>query len=764
MMKTTIVLAAILLASTSAHAYQVYQGCAVPSATPGATAKTWYVDPVSGKSPADWVTYFKATPTDTGIQGDSAHPWNSLTGITGGQWGQPTFRLAGYTRPLLANMDYFHRVATGNTDIPDNLGNPPVHPGDTILLKSGNYGDLGIGVGGVGTHYDNSDFLTIKAAPGQTPVFTTISVANVSKYIFDGLKVQSLNTTGAINGDWLVSVTDGGVTEPTHDIIFANMDISSADAIGTTQATMKNTWRNGYREAASAPAFVPTGAVTPNRFLVKYGGVELGMQFQSSVAGTITGLNFYKGPRNTGTHVGNLWDSTGTHNLGTVTFTNETASGWQTASFATPIANAANTNYIISYHSTTDFSQTVNFFPATATKRLTVGPLTAAVANGVYQYGPAGFSNTGAATYQPTIFNAASNYFVDPIFQAATGVTQTFWNEAVTPAVISSLALVHQPNTLGFPYTTCVSLENSHIHDTLVGFIVAGNNSLATANEVDHFGDDGTDYAGSNIALTKNNIHDNFSVNDGNHPDAMQGIIGGSEPPGSYNAFSNILLDSNRIIRNTDPTIPFPLGLQGIDAFDSDWTNVTVTNNVIVTSACWGMDLASIHNGLVANNTVLDDGSPIGHSGCTLSLTVGASTHQGPNSSNTRVTNNFASQIWVFNGFTPSMPPPDHNVAVGPQTSNHGVLYWGGAGNATRINLFNSSDANGNVAVNTGPAGQVVSFNAAKGVYDLHLLPTSVAIGAGSSVAGVGAPLPANDITGTPRVSAPPASAYRKAR
>ena len=130
-------------------------------------------------------------------------------------------------------------------------------------------------------------------------------------------------------------------------------------------------------------------------------------------------------------------------------------------------------------------------------------------------------------------------------------------------------------------------------------------------------------------------------------------------------------------------TIPFPLGMQGIDAFDEDWTNMTVTNNVIVTSACWGMALASIHDSLVANNTVLDDGSPIGHSGCTLSLTVGAS-NQGPNSSNTRVTNNFASQIWVFNGNTPSMPPPDHNVAVGPQTSNHGVMYWGGPGNATR--------------------------------------------------------------------------------
>ena len=292
MMKTTIALAAILLASTSAHAYQVYQGCAVPSATPAATAKTWYVDPVNGKSPADWVTYFKATPTDTGIQGDSAHPWNSLTGITGGQWGQPTFRLPGYTRQLLANMDYFHRVATGNTDLPDNLGNPPVHPGDTILLMSGNYGDLALGVPGVGTHYDNSDFLTIKAPPGQTPEFTTISVANVSKYIFDGLKVQSLNTAGAVNGDWLVAIGDGGVTKPTHDIIFNNLDISSADAISGTQAQIKATWRNGFRDAGSIPTPVPTGpAVDPRE---ANGGVENGLQFQSSVAGRSPASTFTK--------------------------------------------------------------------------------------------------------------------------------------------------------------------------------------------------------------------------------------------------------------------------------------------------------------------------------------------------------------------------------------------------------------------------------------------------------------------------------------
>src|SRR5207248_5778243 len=63
--------------------------------------------------------------------------------------------------------------------------------------------------------------------------------------------------------------------------------------------------------------------------------VELGMKFTSSTNGTVTGLRFYKGPQNTGTHTGSLWTSTGTL-LGSLTFTNETASGWQSATFATP--------------------------------------------------------------------------------------------------------------------------------------------------------------------------------------------------------------------------------------------------------------------------------------------------------------------------------------------------------------------------------------------------------------------------------------------
>ena len=38
-------------------------------------------------------------------------------------------------------------------------------------------------------------------------------------------------------------------------------------------------------------------------------GVELGMRFISTVAGTITAIRFYKAASNIGTHVGSLWSS-----------------------------------------------------------------------------------------------------------------------------------------------------------------------------------------------------------------------------------------------------------------------------------------------------------------------------------------------------------------------------------------------------------------------------------------------------------------------
>jgi len=139
-------------------------------------------------------------------------------------------------------------------------------------------------------------------------------------------------------------------------------------------------------------------------------GVELGMKFTSSQNGSITGARFYKGPNNTGPHTATLWSATGT-NLGRVTFQNETASGWQTASFDTPIAITAGTTYVISYHTNGNYSVTGRGF----VEAVTSGPLTAPSSgssggNGLYAYGSTSAFPTGS-------YNSA-NYYVDVVFNA----------------------------------------------------------------------------------------------------------------------------------------------------------------------------------------------------------------------------------------------------------------------------------------------------------------------------------------------------------
>ena len=137
--------------------------------------------------------------------------------------------------------------------------------------------------------------------------------------------------------------------------------------------------------------------------------VELGASFSPTAWGLVTGVRFYKGPGNTGTHTGSLWSSSG-ELLRTVTFTGESASGWQTAMFSSPYQVAPGTSYVISYHAPLGhYSATSNDF----TVNRTVGPLTTpAVGNGRYRYGAGGVAPTD--TWQQT------NYFVDVVFSTAT--------------------------------------------------------------------------------------------------------------------------------------------------------------------------------------------------------------------------------------------------------------------------------------------------------------------------------------------------------
>lgn len=136
--------------------------------------------------------------------------------------------------------------------------------------------------------------------------------------------------------------------------------------------------------------------------------IESGVKFQADINGFITGIRFYKGSGDTGTHTGTLWSSTGTQ-LATASFSGETSSGWQQVTFAAPVAVTAGTTYVASYFSSGGYySATSNYFTAAVDNP----PLHALAdgasgGNGLFKYGPSGF---------PTSSFGANNYWVDVVF------------------------------------------------------------------------------------------------------------------------------------------------------------------------------------------------------------------------------------------------------------------------------------------------------------------------------------------------------------
>jgi hypothetical protein len=166
---------------------------------------------------------------------------------------------------------------------------------------------------------------------------------------------------------------------------------------------------------AAAPATCPcsiwSSTATPaTAATADSSAIEVGVKFRSDQAGFITGIRFYKGTTNTGIHVGNLWSSTGAL-LGTATFANETASGWQQVTFSTAVAIQANTTYMASYHTNVgNYSSTGGGLSSAADN----APLHA-LANGTD--GPNGVFIYSAASAFPTQSFNATNYWVDVVFK-----------------------------------------------------------------------------------------------------------------------------------------------------------------------------------------------------------------------------------------------------------------------------------------------------------------------------------------------------------
>lgn len=184
-------------------------------------------------------------------------------------------------------------------------------------------------------------------------------------------------------------------------------------------------------QAVPCPCSVFTSNPTPGDD-TDPGGIEVGMKFKSEISGYATGVRFYKTAVMTGAHTGNLWGANGAL-LATVSFSGESASGWQEMSFGTPVSITAETLYTVSMFAADGrYSYTTNYFGSTVTNYPLRAPAqgSADAADATDQRGQGVFNDGNTSAYPTFTFNQA-NYWVDVAFvgnqgSSAPTVTSTY--------------------------------------------------------------------------------------------------------------------------------------------------------------------------------------------------------------------------------------------------------------------------------------------------------------------------------------------------
>jgi methionine-rich copper-binding protein CopC len=343
-----------------------------------------------------------------------------------------------------------------------------------------------------------SDLTPAAQSTDHTPPSSTITSPSAGTTLANGSSVTITGTATDSGGGVVAGVevsTDGGSTwHPVTTMSAAATTVNWSytwSAAGSGAVTIKSraTDDSGNTETPG-PGVLVTVNCPCSLFGASYtpyitsdtdsGSYELGMKFQSAVPGWVAGVRFYKGADNDGTHTGSLWTASGTL-LATGTFTNETASGWQTLIFASPVQISANTTYVVSYydpdgHYSVDeeyFAQQVNNPPLIGVK---ADYLTAGGGNGVFNPGGPGF---------PTQMNDSWSYSVDVIFDT----TQPPSHPTVTsasPIADSSSDPVSTDPAATFsepvlPSTVSFRLADPH------GTIVPGTTSFNSADTVATF-------------------------------------------------------------------------------------------------------------------------------------------------------------------------------------------------------------------------------------------------------------------------------------
>jgi hypothetical protein len=174
--------------------------------------------------------------------------------------------------------------------------------------------------------------------------------------------------------------------------------------------TTPATWTFTTTGAAASPCTIwPSDAAPANPSANDSLPYELGLKFQADSSGWISGVRFYKGAGNTGTHTASLWTDTGTL-LAKGTFSGETASGWQTVEFPNAVQINAGQTYVAGYYAPNGhYSADSGYFTGSGFDNSPLHALSSSADGGN------GLFAQGSSTFPTSSFNG-TNYWVDPIF------------------------------------------------------------------------------------------------------------------------------------------------------------------------------------------------------------------------------------------------------------------------------------------------------------------------------------------------------------
>jgi hypothetical protein len=178
--------------------------------------------------------------------------------------------------------------------------------------------------------------------------------------------------------------------------------------------------------------------------------VNLGVRASTTEGITISSIYFAKGPDNTGSHTGVIWNSSG-QVLRSQSFTGETGTGWQKVELSQPVYIAANSSFTVGY-SLENFGYPMGtYFP-----NQTVGPVT--VGNGYYIY-----SNNVTAFPNGTV---GTNYGIDfefiadsdiPTTTTTTTTTTSSTTTTTLPPTTTTVVVIPLATTTTLPPTTTTS-------------------------------------------------------------------------------------------------------------------------------------------------------------------------------------------------------------------------------------------------------------------------------------------------------------------